>query len=139
MVFDKKAYHKSPACIRSKIKSQWKLRGIIHTQGLDYLYDNIYLPATHCKKCNIEFGSDGIRSKKTCDHNHFMLDSHNFRVVICHACNINDRVTNTSGVPNVHKHINGWCYNKRIKGVAHFKYFKTKQEAINYKESYENI
>ena len=134
MVFDK-----TPAGIRSRTTSQWKFKGIIHNQGLDYLYDNIYLPATHCEKCKINFGSDGIRSRKNCDHNHAILDSHNFRAVICHACNVNDNVSNTSGVPNVCKQKNGWQYQKKIKGVMHYKWFKTKQQAIDYKTEYENI
>ena len=81
MVFDIKAWQKSPTGIRSRIKKNWKFNGIIHNQGLDYLYDNIYLPATHCEKCNIDFGSDGYRSRKCCDHNHAILDSHNFSSV----------------------------------------------------------
>ena len=138
MVFDYKAYKKAwwetPVGIRSRIKANWKRCGIIHNQGLDYLYDNIYLPATHCEKCNIDFGlyGDGSGRFKSCDHNHAILDSHNFRAVLCHACNVNDNSRNKSGVPNVMKDKNGYRYRKCIKGVTHFKYFKTKQQAIDY-------
>ena len=136
MVFDKKAWSKSPKGIKSRIVSKWKINGIIHNEGLSHLYDSIYLPATKCEKCNVEFGTkgDGSGTFKTCDHNHSIIDSHNFRNILCSACNVNDKSNNTSGTPNIYKHGDGWLYQKWIKGVRHQKYFKTKEEAIEYKK-----
>tara|TARA_R110002126_G_scaffold276781_1_gene422521 strand:+ start:136 stop:567 length:432 start_codon:yes stop_codon:yes gene_type:complete len=137
MVYNQKEYNKSPARKRSLTISQWKYNGIIHDQGLKYLYDNIYFPATNCKKCNIEFGSDGVRTRKSCDHNHSINNSHNFRAVLCNSCNVNDRVDNTSGFPNIIKSRKYWIYRKTTKGILHQKYFKSKEDAIQYKIKYE--
>ena len=140
MVFNRKEYMKTPSGIKSRIKSGWKKIGIIHNQGLDYLYDNIYLPATHCQKCNMEFFSDGHRSKKCCDHDHSIVGEHNFRAVICNTCNVNDNTSNTSGIPNIsyYKRDNLWIYARTTNGVLHRKSFKTKEEAVAYKKIYES-
>ena len=148
MVFNRNEYmkeymrecRKTPVGIKNGIKSKWKFVGIIHNQGLDYLYDNIYLPATHCQKCNIELFSDGYSSRKCCDHDHSIVGEHNFRAVLCNTCNVNDRMDNTSGVPNVsyNNSRKRWVYEKITNGVKHFKRFKTKEEAVEYKKIYES-
>ena len=55
------------------------------------------------------------------------------------ACNLNDKCTNTSGVPNVvyDKRHDRWKYQKIVNRVQHQRYFKTKEEAIRYKYEYE--
>ena len=133
-------YRKTPKGKRIYHIKNWKSRGIIHNQGLKYLYDNIYLPTTHCNKCNIEFFSDGYRTKKCADHNHSIIGEHNFRAVICHSCNLNDRMDNTSGVPNIsyYKSSKLWRYNKIYNKIAHIKYFKSYYEAVIYKWLYES-
>ena len=53
MTKDRTAYRKTPIYRKSVTKNRWKRWGIIHSLGLDYLYDVIYLPATNCSKCNV--------------------------------------------------------------------------------------
>jgi len=59
--------------------------------------------------------------------------------VICHACNMKDMSSNTSGVPNVfyEKGRDRWLYGKMVNRVMYRKFFKTKEEAVCYKYNYE--
>jgi len=81
-------YAKTPNGIRSRIISGWKSRGVSPPIGmtLHELYDNIYLPCTHCMVCKNEFKS---RFDKQCDHNHDLVEN-NFRYVLCRCCNTRD-------------------------------------------------
>ena len=56
------------------------------------------------------------------------------------AQNKGDNINNTSGTKNVKysKESKLWVYRKTINKVKHLKYFKTKEEAIEYKIEYEN-
>ena len=46
--------------------------------------------------------------------------------------------TNTTGIINIHPHkYGGYYYQKIINKKRHRKYFKTLEEAIQYKEEYE--
>ena len=56
-----------------------------------------------------------------------------FRNILCDACNVNDKINNTSGYPNISKDGNGWIYKKTIRKVTGSKWFKTKEETIKYK------
>lgn len=49
------------------------------------------------------------------------------------------QTNNTSGVKNIsyQKHSNGWIYQKRHYGKNHSKYFKTFEEACEYKRNFE--
>ena len=60
------------------------------------------------------------------------------RNVLCNSCNVNDRTDNTSGIPNIYKRNNTFIYKKIKNKINHIKYFKTKEEAIKYKEEYES-
>ena len=141
MVFNKSQWHqvykKTPRYKKLTIIANWKQRGINHNNGLQYLYDVIYLPATNCSKCNIVFGTGS--NKKHCDHDHNIIGTHNFRAVLCMACNINDNSRNTSGTPNInyHKTEKKWRYSKVYNKLYHEKHFKCYYQAVIYKWLYE--
>ena len=108
--------------------SGWKNVGLIH-DDYDMLYDK-WFNCKNCEKC----GHDFSYWKKCMDHCHV---TGLFRNILCLKCNSNLRMDNTSGIPNISIDGGGWAYRKQIKKVKLYKWFKTKEEAINYKESVE--
>jgi hypothetical protein len=132
MVFDKKAYDKQWVIDnpnKQKIKA-WRNRGLISND-----YDSIYTRwknSTTGEKC----GHDYSYYKKHMDHCH---KTGEFRSILCHRCNTNNKVTNKSGYPNIsyHKSHKLWIYSQYCKKVKYRKSFKTKNEAIIYKWLYE--
>ena len=131
------AYRQTPAGQKSWRISKWKQRGII-CDDWDALHER-YLNTLHCEKCDVLLTADMSRTGKCLDHDHTIKDRENVRAVLCHACNLNDKCTNTSGVPNVSygKRDDRWRYQKTVDRVKHTKYFKTKEDAIRYKYEYE--
>ena len=77
-----KAYYKTPSGIKSHAISTWKTRGVIG--DLSKIYDERYLPCTHCEVCNKEYTSTRDRHL---DHCHL---TGLFRQILCHNCNSND-------------------------------------------------
>ena len=131
-----RAYRQTPAGQKSRRISIWKSRGII-CDDWDALHER-FMSTTHCEYCSVLLTAGLSRTGKCVDHDHSIDDRENVRAVLCHACNINDRCSNTSGVPNVAL-VNGvWRYMRAVNGVIHHKYFKTKEEAICYKHEYES-
>tara|TARA_R110002012_G_scaffold241748_1_gene416041 strand:- start:1156 stop:1599 length:444 start_codon:yes stop_codon:yes gene_type:complete len=133
-----KAYRQSPAGKKSARIGHWKHRGL-HVDDYDKLYKK-YLETTHCEKCGVEFvGGKRTNASKCADHDH-NLQFNNFRAFLCHQCNCNDQSDNTSGTPNVSydKNSNRWRYHKTVNKKNHIKWFKTKDEALNYKKNYES-
>ncbi len=126
-----KKYRQTPKGKKRRRIGHWKIRGVIHIDW-DNLYE-LYLKTNKCDKCKCEF----IGTNRKClDHDH---TTGLFRNILCHRCNINDKISNTSGVPNIYKDkINSWRYVKELNGVVHRKRFKTKEEAIAYKYEYES-
>ena len=117
----------------------WKTMGII-CGDWDALYER-FMTTTHCENCDVLLTGGGLsRTGKCLDHDHSINDRENVRGVLCHACNTNDKCTNTSGVPNVsyYKNADRWRYERGVSGVRHRKYFKTKADAIRYKYEYES-
>tara|TARA_R110002153_G_scaffold25673_4_gene81282 strand:- start:649 stop:1077 length:429 start_codon:yes stop_codon:yes gene_type:complete len=127
----------------------WKRRGIILREGetYDIFYDK-WVKATHCECCNVKLDFSGSGKNGRClDHDH---DTGYFRNILCNCCNhkrINpkDRKTsknNTSGIPNIRQRIRGnyvnYQYGKTIDKKRHTKYFKTLEEAVEYKTIFEN-
>ena len=126
----------------------WKRRGVVLREGetYDIFYDK-WVKATHCECCNVELDFSGSGKKGRClDHDH---ETGHFRNILCNSCN-HKRVTipltlnktNTSGILNVSKRVRGnhihYLYKRTRNGNTHRKYFKTIEEAIQYKKEYEN-
>ena len=80
-----KAYRQTPAGRKVHTISNWKIYGII-CDDWDALYEK-YITTTHCEQCNVELTTDRYNTETTrcLDHNH---DTHLFRNVLCHSCNV---------------------------------------------------
>ena len=134
-----RVYGQTPNGIKRHRIGTWKANGII-TDDYDALYDR-FMSTTNCEKCSVLLTSGGwnTRTTRCVDHDHSIKDRENVRGILCHACNANDKCTNTSGIPNVsyYKSNDLWRYEKIVDGVRHRKWFKTKVNAIRYKYHYE--
>lgn len=131
-----KEYSQTLAGIKARRKARWKKHGII-IKNFDEFYEK-FLSTSHCEICQKELTIDRYttHSTKCLDHDHNINDGENVRYICCNACNVNDKSTNTSGVPNIYyrKDTDKWYFRKRIKGTRYTSpTFKTKEEAINYK------
>ena len=131
-------YKQTPVGKKSQCISRWRRQGII-SDNWDALHER-YLNTLHCEKCDVLLTTGRGRTGKCLDHDHDIKDRENVRAVLCNVCNVNDRCTNTSGVPNVgyDKNKDRWRYQKTVDRVKHTKYFKTKKEAIRYKYMHED-
>jgi len=78
-----KEYDQTPKGKKSRKIRSWKSIGVIG--NLSKIYDEIYLPSTHCDICNTEYKSTFDRCL---DHCHL---SGEFRQMLCRACNTRDR------------------------------------------------
>ena len=77
-----KEYNRSVQGKKSNRIGKWKSRGVIG--DLSKIYDERYLPSTHCEVCNKEYKCS---RDKHLDHDHV---SGKFRQIICCSCNILD-------------------------------------------------
>ena len=121
---------------KNKIIS-WKSQGI-HVEDMEILY-KWYNEATHCENCKKEFVNGKRNNLTKCvDHDH-NVEFNNFRGILCSNCNLNLRVDNTSGTANIYldKRNGNYIYRRKINKIQHNKTFKTKQEAIAYKNEFE--
>ena len=109
--------------------SKWVSRGLISDDYRE-VYDR-WEGSFECEKCSHDYSY----YKKCMDHCHV---TGAFRNILCQACNVNQRMDNTSGYPNICKHNNGWMYERNIKKVRYRKWFKTKEEAIKFKLEFES-
>ena len=119
----------------------WKRNPKSGGLGLIGDYDSIYkkyMDTHQCNKCNCIFGKkgDGSGIFKCMDHCH---KTGTFRNILCNNCNTNNKINNTSGIPNVYycKHNKSWTYKKQFNGKTHYKYFKSYYQAIIYKWLFE--
>ena len=135
---NQRTYQQTPEGRKKGRISNWKRQGII-VDDYDALYER-FMSTTHCEKCSVLLtsGVPRTRTTKCIDHDHDITDRENVRGILCHACNVNDKCTNTSGVPNVCLDRRSWRYEKTVNGVKHIKYFKSKEDAIRYKYEYES-
>ena len=133
-----KTYNQTSTGKKTKRISNWKKRGIlVESNNYDKFYD-VYLKITNCQLCEKILTTDKYHTHSTrcVDHDHLINDKPNVRAICCHACNVNDKLNNTSGEPNIHYHKNNnnWAFKQIIQGKKYAKAgFKTKAEAIQYK------
>ena len=133
-----KAYRQSPTGKKLGRIGHWKRNGILVADNDYNKFYNSFLSVTHCELCKKELTIDrqNTHSTRSVDHNHAINDRPNVRAICCHACNVNDNSTNTSGEPNIYyiKTRKCWRFQKIIKGKKYTKCgFKTKQGAVDYK------
>jgi len=76
-----KIYSQTPNGKKTYTKTKWKSRGL-DMDTFYYVYP-IYLNATHCDHCNVQFERIG-RNQKCMDHCHA---TGMFRNIVCRACN----------------------------------------------------
>ena len=136
-----RAYKQSSVGKKNNTISSWRTRQGIICDDWDALYE-LFMATTNCQTCGVVLtgGKPRTRTTKCLDHDHDITDRENVRGIICHACNMNNNCTNTSGVPNV-SYLKGrdlWKYQKQVNGVEHQKHFKNKEDAIRYKYEYES-
>ena len=92
-----KAYSRTPAGIKSKLLSMWKIRGITFGEMTPSMYyDVLYLPSLKCMARDKLFNKDIKNDKKANDHNGNLQPTDplfvcNVRGVICHQCNNHDQ------------------------------------------------
>jgi len=130
-----KEYNQTPKRKKGNKICDWKRLGLVVTseEEMEEIYER-YLASEKCEKKGCEYTEKNI---KHMDHMHLIGKYGYFRNILCHRCNVNDKVTNTSGVPNVCKTGYGWIYEKMVNGVRHRKWFKIFEEACEYKIEYE--
>ena len=128
-----KKYKETPQYKKSQAIDNWKRYGLI--DNYETVYD-IYINTHECMKCNISISG----TNKHMDHDH---DTNLYRSVICSSCNtgntldIHPQQNNTVGIKYISTHQNGgYVFQKVIKKKRHIKYFKTLEEAIEYKKKY---
>lgn len=133
-----KEYNQSPKGKKTNKIRMWKFKGLLcESQAeIDEIYER-WLTSKKCEKCDKKYEEDNW---KCMDHEHLDGKYGPFRNILCNRCNVNDKSTNTSGYPNVFydNKKNLWQYRKIFKKKIHTKYFKKKEDAIEYKIKYEN-
>ena len=127
-----KEYYKTPQRYKTSTICSWKVKGLIDDYEKIY---QIYLDTHECMKCNISISG----RNKHMDHDHI---TNLFRAVLCASCNTGNTLdtkcskNNTTGIKYICKTKDGYRFQKTIKGKKHGKWFKTLEEAIEYKEQY---
>ena len=139
-----KAYNQTYKGIRSHRITDWKRSGIIIYDYKHY-YDTIYILATHCDKCHIEFATESFTStSKNLDHDHKITDRPNVRNIVCKACNSSSNrkelyINNTLGYANIHiTRCNTYKVQILIRGNKTNKNFKTLNDAIKFRDEIKN-
>ena len=137
-----KNYHKSHK------KYDWKIRGLIYREheSFEMIY-NLWLNATNCARCNKTLDFSGSGPDGRCmDHDH---KTGYFRNILCNSCNHKEDIStykkrndNKTNHACISKRVRGKCidykYQKSKNKVKHIKYFKTLEEAVQYKQEYES-
>lgn len=127
---------KTPEGIKSITIRRWKQKGLIG--DIEKVYD-IYLNTHQCMKCEVEIS--GLN--KCMDHCHI---TNLYRAVLCRPCNTNNLLdthcsknNKSTTIKNISKNKDGYQFEKMVKGKKHYKWFKTLEETIEYKNQYLNL
>ena len=122
---------KTPQEIKRRTIYKWKTRGLIDDYEKVY---QIYLNTHECMKCNIEISG----RNKCMDHCH---ETKLYRAVLCNSCNTGNTLdtkcsknNKSTEIKNIYMTKYGYRFMKTIKGKTHAKWFKTLEEAIQYKD-----
>ena len=133
-----KEHRQKPNSKMNQKIANWKFMGLICDSPEEYqiIYKR-WLNSTECEKKGCKYTEENI---KHMDHEHHLGKYGPFRNILCHRCNVNNRVTNTSGTPNVRydEERDRWRYQRIINKIRHQKYFKTEDDAIEYKYVFES-
>jgi len=124
-------YKQSESGIKHRLIRNWKLHNLIG--DYEKIYER-YKNTTHCDLCKVELTLDKkiTSTRKSMEHNH---ETGEFRNITCHKCNMSRKgdYKNTTG----HKGI----YKTNDEGRIRFRHktrrFKTLEEAIEYKKSFD--
>tara|TARA_R110000772_G_scaffold245104_1_gene358512 strand:- start:247 stop:672 length:426 start_codon:yes stop_codon:yes gene_type:complete len=125
-------YSKTPQYKKSQTIDNWKRYGLIDNYEKVY---QIYLDTNNCMKCQVEITGHN----KHMDHDHI---TNLFRAVLCASCNKGNSLdlhcskNNKVGIKYISIQHNGYVFQKTIKKKRHFKWFKTLEECIDYKDKY---
>ena len=136
-----RAYKQSPVGKKSSRICVWKRAGIIvPDNNFDKFYDEylsvkICQKKVSCKGCILTYDKQNTPTTKVVDHDHNIINKTNVRFICCHACNVNDKVSNTSGEPNIFKRGNRWFFEKIVKGIRYSspQSYENIDDAINFK------
>jgi len=113
---------------------KWKKYGVI-CDDFDKLY-NEHMSINNCQLCNINFNNEEKMKMRCLDHDH---ETGLYRQTVCNKCNLGfDRSkykNNKTGYTNISFYSNQqrYVFKKNINGKRVQKYFKTLQEAIDFK------
>ena len=122
---------------KSQQKYSWKKQGIIDGD-YDALYDYV-LNEKNCMICKKEYKNSRDRQL---DHDHSITDDDNIRYICCQYCNttfLNEtiREDNTSGHIGIswEERRQSWRVRWQVDGKQKSKYFKYKNEAIEFNKT----
>jgi len=115
----------------------WKRSGVI-SNDFNKLYEH-HMNINNCQLCKVEFNKDIMMERRCLDHDH---KTGLYRQTICHKCNIQfDKQkykNNKSGYKNIILTVNNtYKYEKVVNGKRIAKYFKTIEEAVDFKNKFE--
>jgi len=115
----------------------WKRSGVI-SNDFNKLYEH-HMSINNCELCKVEFNKDIMMERRCLDHDH---KTGLYRQTICHKCNIQfDKQkykNNKSGYKNIILTVNNtYKYEKVVNGKRIAKYFKTIEEAVDFKNKFE--
>ena len=123
-----KKYNKTHNRLKSNRIAKWKSNGLkINDNDLDKLYER-YINSNECELCGVTYTDT---NKRCLDHDHH---TGLFRNVVCHKCNSSSKLLAKKN-KNIHETKYGTFRCRiRVNGIHYYKTFKTKSEAINFRD-----
>ena len=123
-----KEYRKTSTGVKANRIFQWKSKGLkINDNDLDELYER-YINSNECELCGTTYTDT---NKRCLDHDHH---TGLFRNVVCHKCNSSSKLLAKKN-KNIHETKYGTFRCRiRVNGIHYYKTFKTKNEAIKFRD-----